>query len=408
MDASVSDLQHRFEAFASRFSTLAMRQEIESVPWREALGRILARDVLADRDSPAIDVSAMDGYAVRLSDVLNRPATKPLKVSGTITAGSAPLAMQPDACIRLFTGAPVPSEADCVIKREETIEASDSITFRSLDRTPIRGENVRRRGENVKKNEKVLAAGTEVTTATLAGLSTFGISSIPVYRTLRVSILNTGDEIHDIDSMSDTDLPFWQIRDSNGPFLESLIASRSYLKLQKRGRIVDDLKSVTTAIQHALEASDVLLLTGGVSMGDTDHVPEAVRLAGGEVAIHKIPIRPGKPFLAGIGPRGQMILGLPGNPVSVAVTATRFAVPLLRYLAGGELWQSPCQVAIENSDDRTLGLVWYRLVQLVSPGLARFNESRGSGDVASLATSHGFVELPIDQSGAGPWDFYSW
>jgi molybdopterin biosynthesis enzyme len=157
-----------------------------------------------------------------------------------------------------------------------------------------------------------------------------------------------------------------------------------------------------------METADALLITGGVSMGDTDHVPQSIRDAGGRIAFHRIPIRPGKPMLGAIGPRGQLILGLPGNPVSVAVTFRRYGFPLLQWLAGVDREPWVPTVEIENPDGKTLDLVWFRLVRRTGDGVVALLTNRGSGDIAALGMSDGFVEIPPGANSQGLRRYFDW
>jgi len=152
-----------------------------------------------------------------------------------------------------------------------------------------------------------------------------------------------------------------------------------------------------------------VLLTGGVSAGQYDFVPGVVAALGAKTVFHRLPLRPGGPILGAVGPDGQAILGLPGNPVSVLVTARRLARTVLRHLAGFACASCPVPVVrVTNDDGRTLNLWWYRLVRLTGPGVAELVPAQGSGDVVALARSDGFVEIPPNASGAGPWPYYGW
>lgn len=373
----------------------------EVISWDEARGRILGEVIAADRDNPAIDVSAMDGYALRLCDCKEDP----IPIAGTIAAGQAPRSLPEGHAMQVFTGAPVPPEAECVLRREDTEESKATIRIRPSIRSPQFGENIRRQGENCKEGALILEPGTMATPSSMAALATFGYPDLEVYRKVRLVILNTGDEIQ---SISDPVEP-WQIRDSNGPCLEYFLKSLPFVDVVSRVRVRDDLRSTITLLKAWIPEFDAIILTGGVSMGDSDHVPEAIISAGGKIVFHKIPIRPGKPVLGALGPQGQLIMGLPGNPVSVMVTARRILAPLLQKLAGASNWyMPPTAVELINADTKTLPLVWFRLVRLVSPGRAELLPTHGSGDITSLACSDGFVEIPPESSGPGPWPFYGW
>ena len=199
----------------------------------------------------------------------------------------------------------------------------------------------------------------------------------------------------------------WQIRDSNGPFLLTSLHRTGWAEPHVL-RVPDSLGKIEDAIARAMEDFDAVLLTGGVSMGDSDHVPEAIRRTGAEVLFHKLPIRPGKPILGAVSQDGKPILGLPGNPVSVAVTFRRFAYPILKKAAGGLDSLDAIRVSIPESDHKTLPLLWFRLVIKDQLGRLMIESSKGSGDIASLAKSVGFIEVPPGEPSHGERLFYPW
>lgn len=373
----------------------------KGVHWAEARGRVLAEPLRADRDSPAHDVSAMDGYAVRLSDLSSRE----LPIAGEVMTGTEPSVLPKGAALRIFTGACVPPGAEAVIRREDVHETSAHIWLRVAPGTIESGQHIRRQGENLPAGGNVLGAGELVQPAVTAALASFGHLRPRVHRRVRVGVLVTGDELLEPGARPQP----WEVRDSNGPALEAMFAGLSWVKWQGIAYGQDTLSALTDALGGKLETCDVVLVTGGVSRGDHDHVPAAVERVGGEVVFHKLPIRPGKPLLAAVGPGGQAILGLPGNPVSAMVTARRFACAALRRRAGfARPLLPPTHVRLANADEKALSLWWYRPVRLVEPGVAALVPGRGSGDVVGAARSDGFVELPQGASGEGPWPYWPW
>jgi molybdopterin molybdotransferase len=374
---------------------------IESVPINDCAGRVLAEPLRADRDSPPMDVSAMDGFAVRLADVQGEP----LKIIGTAAAGSPPVELHPQTAVRIFTGGPVPSLAEAVVRMEDADIVNDQVSIR-VQPTELRfGQNFRRRAENTQAGHELLAHGTLLSPVAMSAMATFGKSQVSVYARVRVSILNTGDELVAPGEPAEA----WQIRDSNGLVLESMLRKETWIDVIKRQSVGDRMPKLVEALNEQLAHSDSVLLTGGVSMGDFDYVPEAVLQCGGKIIFHKLPIRPGKPILGAVGPRGQLIVGLPGNPVSVAITAHRFALAFLRKQGGfTEERSQPFKVHLKNPDAKLLDLIRYRLVKLDNQGQGELIDARGSGDLVSLACSDGFIEVPAGQQGAGPWKYYSW
>lgn len=371
---------------------------VERVPLEVAGGRVLAEPLAADRPSPAIDVSAMDGYAV------NSAALRPgvVRVVGEARIGRPPTRLEPGSAVKISTGAPLPLGADAVIKREDVAERSDSIEVGpSVKASP--GLNVRHRGENVAGGATVAERGRVIDPALAAALASFGRPRPLVHRRVRVVLLVTGDEIRDAsDAVSD-----WELRDSNGPSLRAMLSPPAWVEWLPARRCPDEPGFIRRALADALAAADLVLCTGGVSMGDRDHVPGALRDLGAEIIFHRLPQRPGKPVLAALAPSGVCVMGLPGNPLSVMVTARRLAVPAAMHLAGITRQPPPPIVRVE-SDGRSIDLWWHRLVRLTAPGRGVLVESRGSGDIPSAARSDGFVEMPPGASGDGPWPFHHW
>ena len=388
--------------------------EHERIEVSQATGRILARPILNFRDSPALDISAMDGYAFRYSELEKRlPRTNSdqaqaggdcFEVTGVAAAGARRLVLGPDTAIRIFTGGVVPQGADVVIPRERCREESDRVWVTiSLDQIPL-GWNIRRQGENAKQDEVGLQAGCCIDGPRMSSIVSMNREAqIEVSRKVRVTIINTGDELMGMDSPIEP----WQIRDSNGPLLESMLRACPWIEWN-RVSARDDLSQIQTRLNEALDVSDAVLLTGGVSMGDTDHVPAAVRSCGAEVIFHRLAIRPGAPVLGAVGSEGQLIMGLPGNPVSVAVTFRRLGLELLDRMARRVSGRRKWKIQVAGSDSKTLGLVWYRLVQIQSDGTALLLANQGSGDIRSLGLSDGFIEVPPGSLSQGMVAFYDW
>lgn len=373
---------------------------IEPLPAEQAAGRILAEDILAFRDNPAIDVSAMDGYAIRLQDFDG--SVFPIKA--TATAGSVPVQLENRTAVRVFTGGPVPPQADCVVRRED---CNESETFVSIDvpkEALVASQNIRKQGENARAGTKIVSAGNLLTPSKYSGMLTFSNQTVlQVFRKVRIGIINTGDELIDFGAPIEP----WQIRDSNGPFLETMLERHAWIELT-RTRVHDQQQQTQQAIEEHLQRCDVILLTGGVSMGDTDYVPDAIQSCGCTTVFHRLPIRPGKPILGAIGPRGQLVMGLPGNPLSVAVTFRRFAWVLIQFVAGKATTDLPLKADLQTNDTKTLDLTWFRLVQVTADGKLAIVASQGSGDVASLVHSDGFVEIPPNSLSAGLRTYYPW
>jgi molybdopterin molybdotransferase len=371
--------------------------DAEAVPLETACGRVLAERVVADRASPACDVSAMDGYAIRLCDTVGE-----VQVAGEVTSGSEPRPLPPGHAMRIFTGGAVPRGAELVVPREQVDESPDRIVFRD-PRRQASGANIRRVGENLRAGDVVVRAGDVVSPATVASLATFGIVRPAVHRRVRVGVIVTGNELLAVDTCPSP----WQLRDSNGPALRAMLAV-PWIELLPIEHAADDMEILCDRVGRLLAVADVLLLTGGVSMGDFDFVPAAVEAAGASVVFHKAAIRPGKPMLGAVTSDGCPILGLPGNPVSTLVTARRWASVALRRRAGfAEDDPAAPRVWTRGGGEQRLPLWWYRPVRLTEDG-AEVVATRGSGDAPSLAASDGFIEVPPMECGDAPRSFFPW
>lgn len=395
-----ADIQTPDEAIARMLERLAP-VDTDMLAWDEAAGRVLAEPIVTDRPSPAADVSAMDGYAVALGEVKGGAV---LAIADRVLPGRAAPAMPIGACVQIMTGAVVPEGADAVIKREDVSEYEERIELPG-DIAVECGQNIRRRGENEAAGVTVVDAGTPIDASVTAALVSFGSSKVNVFRRVRVAIITTGDELLEPgDQAAD-----YQIRDSNGPTLHAMFAPVPWVEVVSRVHVRDEPDALADAITDALGQCDALLLTGGVSAGTHDFVPGELAKAGCEIVFHKLPIRPGRPLLGAVGPGGELVMGLPGNPVSVMCTTRRIGVPLLRRRAGFAIADAPgLPVELTEHDGRPLHLWWYRPVKIKSDGRATLGPSKGSGDLVSSARCDGFVEIPPQRDDTGPFAYTPW
>lgn len=375
---------------------------VQTEATRVLSGRVLGEDLCADRDSPAADVSAMDGYAIRLNDLA---LDVPLIVSGQSVPGSPPPKMVDGQVTQIFTGAIVPESADAVIKREDTIESAQSIRLLEQTMSTALGTNIRYAGENLRAGETFLKSGQLVNAAQAAAMTNFGVSNASVFSKVRVAIVTTGDEIHDGDRLP---LPH-QIRNSNRTALLGLLDRHAWIQPPTLLHVRDDQRELCDSLIRAVAGHDAVILTGGVSAGDHDYVPDVVREIGGEVIFHKLPLRPGKPILGAATVEGKLMLGLPGNPVSATMGGRRFALPLLGKISGQSSWQDRVSVVrLIDAGQKTLPLHWMRGVRLMDNGTATPVVGKGSGDLVTLAQTDGFIEMPPNAIGEGPWPYRSW
>lgn len=298
---------------------------VERVPLRAATGRVLAEAIRADRDIPPADRSAMDGYAVRSADLRRAPAR--LALVGEVAAGSpARPRVRPGTCARVLTGANLPPGADAVAMVEQTAERGGLVVFR---RTVRAGENVRRRGEDARRGQVLLPAGTALRPMHAGICAAVGRAAIRAGRRPRVALLATGAELRPAGAAAPG---AHQVRDSNVPALAAALAARGF-PVVRAGAAPDDLAELAARLRRALAGCDALLLTGGASVGRYDFVRAAAERAGAAVRFHGVAMKPGRPLLcATLGRR--LIFGLPGNPLSAMVTFHEFALPALRRMAG--------------------------------------------------------------------------
>ena len=368
----------------------------ETLPLGDASGRVVAESITADRPHPAADLSAMDGYAVRVAD-----ARGEVPVCGEVETGRAPPPLARGAAMRIFTGGALPEGAETVIRREDLAESPDRIVVPDDLRVKT-GQNIRYRGENAEQGAVVVRAGTVLSPARICAAAAFGRNQVRVYRTVRVAVMVTGNEV-----VGNGELAATEIVDANGPAVVGLLEQVPFATITEVAHVADDLHETREVLARLVDGADAVLVTGGVSMGDHDYVPAAAASVA-EIVFHGLPIRPGRPMLAAVRDDGRLILGLPGNPLSVMTAARRFGLAAIGRRAGLEARPPVPAVRLVEPDGRTLRLWWYRPVVLVDDGTAALVPSKGSGDVVSAAASDGFIELPPGADGEGPWPFYRW
>lgn len=324
------DAWRRLEPFARPLAP-------EAIGRREAVGRVLARPLAATVDVPAADVSAMDGFAVSGPP----PAGRALPVAGMIAAGDPPGRRLPeDATLRIMTGAPLPEGADRVIPVERArVTRADGGEVVELEGPGEAGDHVRRRGEVIHAGDALLPAGTVLTPGALSFLATHGHSRVPVHRAPRVAMVVTGDEV----VPPETEPGPGKLRDSHTDFV--LAACRTLgIEATPLGIAPDDPDALRELVAQGLEA-DVLLLSGGVSMGELDLVEGVLQELGCEALFDSVAVQPGKPLVAAVAPAHHeangsisrdptLVFGLPGNPASVMVCFWLFVRPVLRRLQG--------------------------------------------------------------------------
>jgi molybdopterin molybdotransferase len=307
---------------AALHAVLAHARPLDAValPLAQALGRTLRRDAHADLDSPPFDASAMDGYAARRIDL-----AQPLRLVGESSAGRGfSGTLNPGECVRILTGAPVPAGADCVVKQEDVTRDGETVRVVRIDSATF----IRRRGENRRAGEIIVPAGTRLGPAELAALASAGVAFPEVTRAPRCAHVVTGDEL----VAPDRAPTGAQIRDSNSTLVAALLAQHG-AELAAQRALRDDVDTAAATVAE-LPPHDVLLISGGASVGDRDIARALLERAGYELHFHGVDLRPGKPLL--FAQRGaSLAFALPGNPVSHWVVFHLFLAPLLRFLESG-------------------------------------------------------------------------
>ena len=299
----------------------------QTVAHAQTLGRVLASDIVSTMDLPPFANSAMDGYAVRVADVMGATEKTPitLDLGETIGAGDVPQReVKAGECAKIMTGAPLPPGAQAVIMREETREAGDKVSFLA---TATAAQNVRSAGSDVARSETVLRAGTRVRAAELAMLAALGCSHVEVHVRPRIGVITTGEELVGVEA----ELKSGQIRDSNGPALRALCQSAGAEIVAQR-HVGDAPAELRAVLQELAPTCDLILTSGGVSAGDFDPVRD-VLLAEAQVIFWKVAMKPGKPIMLALY-RNTPVFALPGNPVSVMVGWEEFARPAILKRAG--------------------------------------------------------------------------
>ncbi len=307
-----------------------------ALPLQDALGCVAAEEVNARERVPGFSNAAMDGYALRAADTLNESVR--LSVTGSVMAGDVPAKpLGAGEAMRIMTGAPLPSGADCVCMIEEvTIDPDGRAVL--IDRVVRSGENVRHPGEDIDVGQVLITPGTELGPTQLGVLASQGFTSLLAHPRPRVGVLSTGNEL----TSSPEALPAGKVRDVNRPLLLALLRQSGFIPVDL-GTVEDDAGAIAEELRRGVLACDAVVSTGGVSVGDVDFVKTVIgELCGERARSMQVAIRPGKPFAFGVtGSPGTPIFGLPGNPVSLLVGFELFVRPALRLLARHRVLERP-------------------------------------------------------------------
>ena len=379
------------EALQHLLSLASPITETETLATENTLGRILASEQTSNINVPGYDNSAMDGYAIRSADCNQNDAT--LTVNQRIPAGTIGSELEPNCAARIFTGAPIPASADAVVMQEECEVDGNQL---SLQRRIKAGENIRPRGNDIAAGSSVLESGIRIRPQEMAQAASVGLATLPVYRQLKIATFTTGDEIIN----PGTQLKDGQIYNSNRYIISGLLQGMG-CEVIDLGRVADDFSATKKALLNAATKADLILTTGGVSVGEEDHVKNAVAEIG-ELNLWRIRIKPGKPLAYGVI-EGTPFFGLPGNPVSSFVTFLLLVRPYLRKMQGIEHPENiPQQVRAGFNWDRARKRREFARVKLNKDSSgnvqAELYPKQGSDVLSSMTWADGLAEIPEDQT----------
>lgn len=377
---SVAAAEALIDAHMPRFAS-------ERVPLAQAQGRILRQDIRADRDQPPFDRVMMDGIAIRHDTSRTR-----YRLAGTQLAGQAAMALAAsDDCLEVMTGAMLPEGTDTVVP-VESLHKSDGYATLGANAVNAAGQFVHRRGSDCREGELLLSPGRMLRAPEIAVLATNGIADVEVARLPAIAVVATGDELVDIHAQPEP----WQIRRSNDHGIAAALRDAHFSDVSLH-HVADEHERILILLDELLQRDDVVVLCGGVSMGQRDYIPSALEALGVKRVFHKIAQRPGKPMWFGIAPGNKPVFALPGNPVSALVCTLRYVLPALRA-ASGMSASRPRVVTLAAPLTTHASLTCFIPVALEDGVdgrmMAQPVPSATSGDFASLVRTDGIIELP--------------
>lgn len=353
----------------------------------QALGRVTAAPLDSRRDLPPFDNSAMDGYALRAADA--RPGAR-LRIIASLPAGSSERpSIGPGQAARIFTGAPLPPGADTIIMQEQVQREGEDLLLSGIKSPLAPGEHLRGRGADLRFNERLLEAGALIGPGEIAALTAAGYAGALMTRRPRIAVISTGHELRAVDEP----LEFGQIVNSNAPMLVALCQSLGAEALAF-ATVRDDLEATAAAFETA-RGFDLILTSGGVSVGDHDLIQPALELCGWQKSFWKVALKPGKPLLCGRLPKGARVLALPGNPASALSTFELFARPLLRRLQRHPRpYLKSLPLPLAEAQPLSPGRALLLRGALDSKGAFSIQRDQGSGNLASLTQVNAYALLP--------------
>lgn len=356
-------------------------------------GRVLRQSVVAERDQPPFDRVMMDGIAIAYADYAGGTRTFPIQA--TQAAGDPALTLEAGKAIEIMTGASLPENTDCIVPVERILVDDGTATLEDGYEAEQR-QFIHPRASDHAAGTELLRPGKRISPMDIAVIASCGLTKIDVSRTPVIRIISTGNELVPAGEPIDAH----QIRMSNGPAIRAMLGTHGYHDCS-HDHIADDRALLRQKIGAHLDAADILVLSGGVSMGKADYVPEVLRELGVELVFHKVSQRPGKPMWFGTGPNGQAVFALPGNPVSALVCCRQYVIPALEKASAAE--PAPPEFASLASDVTFKpDLTCFQPVKLLSNAagqvLAMPVRTNTSGDFTALSATDGYVELAQEQS----------
>lgn len=365
----------------------------ETVAAGEATGRVLQQIVRAERSQPPFDRVMMDGIAFAWSDYDGGQRKFPIQAMQA--AGDEVLILESGHCIEIMTGAALPANANCIVPVER-ISVADEAAEIEADYEVTVNRFIHAHGSDFAKGAHLLTPGKRISPLDIAVIASCGETEVEVARDPVIRVISTGNEL----VAAGEPIGPHQIRSSNGPAIVSLLNSHGY-KRTEHDHIADDVDALRTRLVAHLEDADVLVLSGGVSMGKADYVPQVLSDLGVERVFHKVSQKPGKPMWFGKGPKEQLVFALPGNPVSALVCCRQYVITALNK-ASGVTEKPPEFAALASNISFKPALTCFQPVKLLSSAtgqiLAMPVKTNTSGDFASLSATDGYVELAKDQA----------
>jgi len=355
------------------------------LPLQKALGYRTAGPIHAPMQVPSFDNSGMDGYAFAWAD-----GGDSRQLAQVVQAGTFPdFTLQPGTAVRIFTGAPVPKGADTIVQQEGVRVEGDRLFF-DLEKL-TQGMNLRRAGSQCEQGQLILSKGTRITPGTIGLLASLGVEEVSVFAAPRLSIILTGDEVVEVGQA----LQPGQIYNANGPALLAYLSQLGITEV-KVYKVKDDPKEVIRVIGEALASSDVLLLTGGISVGDFDFVKEGLAENGVETLFYKVKQKPGKPLLAGMK-GSKLVFALPGNPASVLTCFMQYVKPSLeQWMGNPAAWEQARSYPLATNWEKQVKLTVFLKARLVA-GVVEVLPGQESFNLLSYGSADGLIEIGEDQ-----------